>query len=185
MLLTHSDIAEIIRIVDRSTLDELVIEVGDLKVEVRRKGATTSPPPVASTPSVPMASTPAPSATVAAASPSIKPRAGEKSTTGRAGGPTARDGGAPVPAPGPVVGQGQIAIRSPMVGTFYRRPAPDDPPYVEAGGEVEADTPLCLVEVMKLYTTIYAKTRGRIARICADDAELVEYDQILFIIDPT
>lgn len=71
-----------------------------------------------------------------------------------------------------------------MVGTFYRRPSPDEPAYVEIGSEVEADAPLCLVEVMKLYTTIYAKTRGRIARICASDAELVEYDRILFIIDP-
>ena len=84
----------------------------------------------------------------------------------------------------PALAEGQVAIRSPMVGTFYRRPSPDDPAYVEVGGEVEVDAPLCLVEVMKLYTTIYAKTRGRIARICASDAELVEYDQILFIIDP-
>ena len=72
-----------------------------------------------------------------------------------------------------------------MVGTFYRCPSPDEPPYVEVGSEVEVDAPLCLVEVMKLYTTIYAKTGGRIARICASDAELVEYDQILFVIDPT
>ena len=88
-------------------------------------------------------------------------------------------------APGePTLEEGQIAVRSPMVGTFYRRPSPDEPPYVEVGSEVEVDAPLCLVEVMKLYTTIYAKTPGRIARICASDAELVEYDQILFIIDP-
>ena len=71
-----------------------------------------------------------------------------------------------------------------MVGTFYRRPSPDEPAYVEVGGEVEADAPLGLVEVMKLYTTIYAKTPGRIARICANDADLVEYDQLLFVIDP-
>ena len=61
---------------------------------------------------------------------------------------------------------------------------PRTSPYVEVGSEVEADAPLCLVEVMKLYTTIYAKTRGRIARICAQEAELVEYDQILFVVDP-
>ena len=84
----------------------------------------------------------------------------------------------------PALGEGQVAVRSPMVGTFYRRPSPDEPAYVEVGSEVEVDAPLCLVEVMKLYTTIYAKTPGRIARICARDAELVEYDQILCIIDP-
>ena len=90
----------------------------------------------------------------------------------------------PAAAGPPDLVEGQVAVRSPMVGTFYRRPAPDEPPYVEVGSEVEADAPLCLVEVMKLYTTIYAKTRGRIARICAQEAELVEYDQILFVVDP-
>ena len=162
--LTHSDIAEIIRLVDQSTLDELVVEVGDLKVEVRRKGAMASPPDAPS-PCASASSVPAPSA-IPAAVPSGKPLVG----------------GNAAPS-GPAIGEGQIAVRSPMVGTFYRRPAPDEPPYVEVGSEVEADTPLCLVEVMKLYTTIYAKEQGRIARICADEADLVEYDQVLFIID--
>lgn len=63
-------------------------------------------------------------------------------------------------------------------------PAPDEPPYVEVGSEVEADAPLCLVEAMTLHTTIHAKTRGRIARIRAREAGLVEYDQILFVVDP-
>lgn len=162
MTLTHSDIAEIIRLVDQSTLDELVVEIGDLKVEVRRKGAmpaapSASPAPAPSAPSAPAVS-PAPA--------------------------TAEQDSVPVAAGEPDLAEGQIAVRSPMVGTFYRRPAPDEPPYVEVGSEVEVDAPLCLVEVMKLYTTIYAKTRGRIARICAHDTELVEYDRILFVIDP-
>ena len=154
MPLTHSDIAEIIRLVDQSTLDEFTVEVGDLTVEVRRKGAAAagaSATPAPSTPPVPAA--PAPES-------------------------------APAVPGEPALGEGQVAVRSPMVGTFYRRPSPDEPPYVDVGSEVEADAPLGLVEVMKLYTTIYAKTPGRIARVCANDAELVEYDQMLFIIDP-
>ena len=163
MSLTHSDIAEIIRLVDQSTLDELVVEIGDLKVEIRRKGAMLAPSstPPAPTPSAPPStapSSPAPAPTEPTSVPAVS---GE-----------------------PALAEGQVAIRSPMVGTFYRRPSPDEPAYVEVGSEVEADAPLCLLEVMKLYTTIYAKTRGRIARICASDAELVEYDRILFIIDP-
>jgi acetyl-CoA carboxylase biotin carboxyl carrier protein len=172
MSLTHSDIAEIIRLVDQSTLDELVVEIGDLKVEIRRKGAMPAP---SSAPPAPIPSAPPPTVP---SSPAPPP-------------PTAPPAPAPteptsVPAASgePALAEGQAAIRSPMVGTFYRRPSPDDPAYVEVGSEVEVDAPLCLVEVMKLYTTIYAKTRGRIARICASDAELVEYDQILFIIDP-
>ena len=168
MSLTHADIAEIIRLVDQSTLDEFVVEVGDLRVEVRRKGAVPAPPgataaPAPAVPDAPASSLPAPAPPPAVAE---------------------QDGG-PAAAPGePALDEGQVAVRSPMVGTFYRRPSPDEPPYVEVGSEVEVDAPLGLVEIMKLYTTIHAKTPGRIARICASDAELVEYDQVLFIIDP-
>ena len=168
MPLTHSDIAEIIRLVNQSTLDEFTVEVGDLTVEVRRKGAAA---PGAS-------ATPAP--TAPAASPA--PPAPAPSTPPAPAAPAPESAPA---APGePALGEGQVAVRSPMVGTFYRRPSPDEPPYVDVDSEVEVDAPLGLVEVMKLYTTIYAKTPGRIARVCANDAELVEYDQILFVIDP-
>ena len=173
MPLTHSDIAEIIRLVDQSTLDEFSVEVGDLKVEVRRKGAQPAAPGASATP--------APAAHVApAASPA--PPAPAPSTPPVPAAPAPESAPA---APGePILGEGQVAVRSPMVGTFYRRPSPDEPPYVDVGSEVEADAPLGLVEVMKLYTTIYAKTPGRIAQVCANDAELVEYDQILFVVDP-
>ena len=165
MSLTHADIAEIIRLVDQSTLDEFVVEIGDLKVEVRRKGAAPPTPPA---PAMPATATAAPVAPLAAAPEPAAPQPREAPT-----------------APGePALGEGQIAVRSPMVGTFYRRPSPDEPPYVEVGSEIEVDAPLALVEVMKLYTTIYARTPGRIARVCASDADLVEYDQILFVIDP-
>ena len=181
MSLTHSDIAEIIRIVDRSTLDEIVIEVGDLKVEVRRKGATPAPPSAPSTPSAAIA--PAGSSAPAPGESPARPTQPPPSASPPASAAPARES-PPEPSAEPILGEGQVAVRSPMVGTFHRRPTPEEPPYVEAGAEVEVDAPLGLVEVMKLYTTIYAKTRGRIARICADDAELVEYDRILFIIDP-
>ena len=174
MSLTHSDIAEIIKLVDQSTLDEFVVEVGDLKVEIRRKGAIPSAPARAVAPAALAPSTPPP----AAASPPEPPPAAPPAPA------SAPPKSPPAPPGEPALGEGQVAIRSPMVGTFYRRPSPDEPAYVEVGSEVEADAPLGLVEVMKLYTTIYAKTPGRIARVCANDAELVEYDQLLFIIDP-
>ena len=170
MSLTHSDIAEIIKLVDQSTLDEFVVEVGDLKVEIRRKGAMPSAPAGVAAPAPPAP----PSAAISPPEP--------PSLTSPA--PAPAQPKSPPASPGePVLGDGQVAIRSPMVGTFYRRSSPDEPAYVEVGSEVEVDAPLCLVEVMKLYTTIYAKTPGRVARICASDAELVEYDQVLFIID--
>ena len=172
MSLTHSDIAEIIRLVDQSTLDELVVEIGDLKVEVRRKGAISTASSTHAAPGSSVPSTPAPPS-----SPPPLPAAAPEPAT-------AESERAPAAPDEPALVEGQVAVRSPMVGTFYRRPSPDEPPYVEVGGVVEVDAPLCLVEVMKLYTTIYARTRGRIARVCASDADLVEYDQILFVIDP-
>ena len=174
MSLTHSDIAEIIKLVDQSTLDEFVVEVGDLKVEIRRKGAMPSAPAGAVAPVAPAPSTPQP----AAASPPEPPPPAPPAPA------STQPKSPPVPPGEPILGDGQVAVRSPMVGTFYRRPSPDEPAYVEVGSEVEADAPRGLVEVMKLYTTIYAKSPGRIARVCASDAELVEYDQLLFIIDP-
>ena len=168
MPLTHADIADIIRTVDQSTMDELVFEVGDLRIEIRRKGAAQSPSnaSVAPAPSAPAALA-VPAAPVPASSPA--PAAEHESAS---------------PVSGePALDAGQVAVRSPMVGTFYRRPSPDEPPYVEVGSEVETDTPVGLIEVMKLYTTLYAKTPGRIAWISPSDTELVEYDQVLFIID--
>ncbi len=69
-----------------------------------------------------------------------------------------------------------------MVGTFYRCPAPGEAPFVDVGAAVKKGDPLCLIEVMKLYTTIEASADGVIAAVHAEDNTLVEFDQILFAI---
>lgn len=79
---------------------------------------------------------------------------------------------------------GRIVLRAPMVGTFYRRPSPQEPPFVNVGSQIKKGDPLCLIEVMKLYTTIEAPADGVIELIGADDAALVEFDQLLFAIRP-
>ena len=160
MELTHRDIAEIIKLIDDSTLDELVLEVGGVRIEARRKGA--------------MISSTVPAATAAAvASPPPSP--------------------APPWPPAPIasadvapttVAPGQVVVTAPMVGTFYRRSSPDSPPFVEVGSRVNVGDALCLVEVMKLYTTVSAEQAATVVAVCADDAALVEYGQILFILEP-
>ena len=75
-------------------------------------------------------------------------------------------------------------VTAPMVGTFYRKPSPDAAPFVEIGQNVEEGSTLCIVEVMKLMNSISASARGTITHILVDNAELVEPDQILMIIDP-
>lgn len=82
------------------------------------------------------------------------------------------------------VKEGLIPIKSPLLGIFYRSPKPGAPPFVKDGSHVaEADT-VCLIEVMKLFTTVKAGLNGRIVKICAENNEMVEYGQILFLVEP-
>jgi acetyl-CoA carboxylase biotin carboxyl carrier protein len=77
-----------------------------------------------------------------------------------------------------------VAIKAPNLGTFYRAPKPGAPPYVELGQAVSQETEICLIEVMKLFTAVCAGTKGIIRRILVNDAEMVEYGQALFYIEP-
>jgi acetyl-CoA carboxylase biotin carboxyl carrier protein len=84
----------------------------------------------------------------------------------------------------PAVPEGWLQVRAPSLGTFYRAPKPGAPPFVEVGGQVGADTEICLIEVMKLFTTVCAGVQGTVREIYAADAELVEYNQPLFLVEP-
>jgi acetyl-CoA carboxylase biotin carboxyl carrier protein len=76
-------------------------------------------------------------------------------------------------------------LKSPIVGTFYRAPAPDADPYVEVGHEVEPGTVLCIVEAMKLMNEIESDVRGKIVKVLVENSQPVEYNQTLFLIEPT
>jgi acetyl-CoA carboxylase biotin carboxyl carrier protein len=76
-----------------------------------------------------------------------------------------------------------VHIKSPMVGTFYRAPAPDAPPYVDVGDEVKEETVLCIVEAMKLMNEIKAELRGKILEILVENGQPVEYGQPLFLVE--
>ncbi len=76
------------------------------------------------------------------------------------------------------------AIVAPMVGTFYRAPSPDTPPFVKEGDVVEDDQVVCIIEAMKLFNEIQAEKRGRIARVLVENASPVEFGQPLFLVDP-
>ena len=99
------------------------------------------------------------------------------------------DAAAAAPAPAALdspaaVPEGWVAVTAPSVGFFYRRPAPDQPPFVEEGSEVAENDPVCLIEVMKMFTGVAAPCRGRVARIAVEDAATVEYGQVLMYIEP-
>jgi len=93
-------------------------------------------------------------------------------------------GSGPVPVPEPPKPEG-TEIKSPMVGTFYRAPAPEAPPFVEVGQEISVGQVLCILEAMKLMNEIKSEAKGRIAKICVENAQPVEFGQVLFIVEPT
>ncbi|MCY7408920.1 MAG: acetyl-CoA carboxylase biotin carboxyl carrier protein [Chitinophagales bacterium] len=77
-----------------------------------------------------------------------------------------------------------ITIKSPMIGTFYRTPSPDKPPFINVGDEITTGTVLCVIEAMKLFNEIESEHKGKIVKILVENAKPVEYDQPLFLIEP-
>jgi acetyl-CoA carboxylase biotin carboxyl carrier protein len=77
-----------------------------------------------------------------------------------------------------------ITIKSPMIGTFYKRPSPDKPNFVEVGDEITPGKVVCIIEAMKLFNEIESEVSGKVVKVLLDDASPVEYDQPLFLVEP-
>ena len=91
----------------------------------------------------------------------------------------------PVPVPDLPAKPAGTEIKSPMVGTFYRDPAPEAPPFVEVGQQVQVGTVLCIIEAMKLMNEIKSEVKGKIVQIAVDNAQPVEFGQVLFVVEPS
>jgi acetyl-CoA carboxylase biotin carboxyl carrier protein len=78
-----------------------------------------------------------------------------------------------------------VTIKSPMIGTFYRKPSPDKELFVNVGDEIKPGSVLCIIEAMKLFNEIESEVKGKIVKILAEDVSPVEYDQPLFLVDPS
>ncbi len=89
----------------------------------------------------------------------------------------------PAQVPAPVVATSYHEVKSPIVGTFYRAPAPDAANYVEVGHNVELGGVLCIVEAMKLMNEIESDVAGKIVKVCVENGKPVEYNQVLFLVD--
>jgi acetyl-CoA carboxylase biotin carboxyl carrier protein len=110
--------------------------------------------------------------------------------------PAAQTSAASLPAAGAAIGTDKsksndsatdnlVTIKSPMIGTFYRSSSPGKPAFVEVGDEVSAGKVVCIIEAMKLFNEIESEIKGRIVKVLVDDASPVEYDQPLFLVDPS
>jgi acetyl-CoA carboxylase biotin carboxyl carrier protein len=172
--LSYDEIAEILKIIDSSSCDELIVDTSDVKLVVRRNtaGAARRIDDVAGPA--------APAGAAATTHTSVQPSATLVTTQNPvSAGKAAAEPVVKAAAQKP----NQLEVVAPMVGTFYRAPAPDAAPFVEIGSAVQKDQPLCLIEVMKLFTTIASEVDGRVIQIGAENGELVEYGQTLFVIE--
>jgi acetyl-CoA carboxylase biotin carboxyl carrier protein len=161
------EIQQLIKIVEKSKIEEIEIEEEALKIRITKTSTKAALDLPAMPPQVHYMAPPA-AASVAAA-----PAAPET--------PAAA---APAEAAPLAQNSNQLEIKSPMVGTFYAAPAPDAAPFVKVGDTVKKGQVLCIVEAMKLMNEIESEYDGRITEIVADNGHPVEYNQVLFRIDP-
>ncbi len=178
--MTFKEIQELIKQLNRSKLAEFKLKDGEFELTIRTeqyyKAKSAAPP----APAQPSAVMPMPAPVVAAgAVPTVPPSAPAEEK-------------APPPAQEKKEEKGTeedtsryVAIRSPMVGTFYRAPAPDKPPFVKVGDRIEKGQVVCIIEAMKLFNEIESEVSGTIVKVCVEDASPVEYDQELFLVDPS
>lgn len=154
-------IQELVKIINKTNIGEISIEEEGFKITIKQKEEQIQT--IMAAPQAMYA--PAPAATPAA------PAAAAPSADVKA------------PAAQPKA-DNLITIKSPMIGTFYRRSSPDKPVFVEVGTEISSGKVLCIIEAMKLFNEIESEVSGKIVKILVEDASPVEYDQPLFLVEP-
>jgi acetyl-CoA carboxylase biotin carboxyl carrier protein len=154
-------IKNIIDLISKSDVNEVSIEEGDFKIKVKKAADIKDAQVIYQT----------------APAPTFQPQAS----------PVAATPNTPIATPSAPAKQetkGE-AIKSPMVGTFYQKPSPDAPPFVQVGQTISKGDPLCIIEAMKIMNEVVAEQSGTITKILVENAQPVEFDQPLFLIDPS
>lgn len=158
-----SQIQDLIKFVAKSGVSEVEIEQKDFKITIKTPAGKkevqviAAPAPAYAPPPPAPVATPAPAATAAPAPAAAAPAADSK----------------------------YVTIKAPMIGTFYRAAGPGKPVFVNVGDEVKPGKPICIIEAMKLFNEIESDVAGKIVKVLVDDAKPVEYDQPLFLVDPS
>jgi acetyl-CoA carboxylase biotin carboxyl carrier protein len=153
------EIEALIKLVKKSGVSEVSVDMKDFKITVKTQdnGAPVASAPVmVATPIAAAVNTPAPTAVSVPAPP--KAAAADDSK--------------------------YITVKSPMIGTFYRTPSPDKPPFVNVGDDISSGKVLCIIEAMKLFNEIESEVSGKIVKVLVENASPVEYDQPLFLVEP-
>lgn len=157
-----TEIQDLIKFVAKSGVTEVEIEQKDFKITIKSEKAKSEPIYVQAT--VPSPQAPAP----------VQPA------------PAAVAPAAPAAPAAPVSDDSKyITVKSPMIGTFYRSAGPDKEAFVSVGQTITKGTTVCIIEAMKLFNEIESEVSGKIVKVLVDDASPVEYDQPLFLVDPS
>jgi acetyl-CoA carboxylase biotin carboxyl carrier protein len=157
-----TEIQDLIKFVSKSGVTEVEIEKKDFKITIKAEKAKEQIFVQASAPQQMMQSAPA-----IAQAPAVAPAT-----------PAA-------PVSAPAEDSKLITIKSPMIGTFYRSSSPDKDAFVQVGDSIQKGSPVCIIEAMKLFNEIESEISGKIVKVLVDDATPVEYDQPLFLVDPS
>ncbi len=164
MAMTYKEIKELLEIVGESDLAEFKLKDGDFEVSIRTgsysKVKMTSQPMMAAPAMTAQPIQQVAASAPASAAPAAQPAAEADST------------------------EGLLEVKSPIVGTFYRSASPDKPAFVSIGDTISEGSVVCIVEAMKLFNEIESEVAGKIVKVLVEDASPVEYDQVLFLVDP-
>ena len=147
----------LVKLMSANDVNRVDLRDGDQRVVLQRGQMYAAPQPIAYAPA------PAPAAAPASA-------------------PAAQTAAAAAPAADDTAGL--VAIKSPMVGTFYAKPSPDAKDFVQVGSVINEETDVCIIEAMKVFNNIKAETKGTVAKIVAQDGKPVEFGQVLFLVKP-
>ncbi|MDO1502124.1 acetyl-CoA carboxylase biotin carboxyl carrier protein [Winogradskyella maritima] len=157
------EIQNLIKFVAKSGASEVKLEMDDVKITIKtgsdNETTILQQMPMAQQPMMQAPAPAAPAAPAPAAPQATEPAADENSK--------------------------YITIKSPIIGTFYRKPSPDKPVFVEVGSEIKEGDVLCVIEAMKLFNEIESEVSGKIVKVLVDDSSPVEFDQPLFLVDPS
>ena len=156
------EIQTLIKFISSSKVDEVAIEKKDFKIKIRRNIPASSKMIAAPAQQAPQALT---VNTPTAAAPLVEAKTAA--------------------APASEANDNTEEIKSPMIGTFYRKSSPDKPSFVEVGDTVEKGQVICIIEAMKLFNEIESEVSGKIVKVLVDDSQPVEYDQPLFLVEPS
>jgi acetyl-CoA carboxylase biotin carboxyl carrier protein len=159
-------IQELIKMINKSNIGEVTVELKDFKVTIKQKEDR-----IQQVVSAPMHTAPV--------VPQIHHVAAHTST------PTSTQPASASETTNKEAPSNVITVKSPMIGTFYRRSSPDKPNFVEVGDEINPGKVVCIIEAMKLFNEIESEVKGKIVKILVEDASPVEYDQPLFLVEPS